>query len=69
MNVVGKDLVSFVEEGQEYIKNNVSLPEGYSIEWAGQYKNQLRAKARLSWIVPAVIFIIFVILYLTYKDI
>lgn len=69
MNVVGKDLVSFVEEGQEYVKNNVVLPEGYSIEWAGQYENQLRAKARLSWIVPTVLLIIFVILYLTYKDI
>lgn len=68
MNVVGRDLVSLVEEGQKYLQQHLDLPDGYSLEWTGQYQNQLRAKKRLSWIVPIVILSIFIMLYLTYKD-
>jgi len=68
MNVRGKDLVSFVEEGKVYIEENLELPEGYFIEWAGQYENQVRAKKRLSVIVPIVIALIFFFLFITYKD-
>ena len=69
MNVVGKDLVSFVEEGREYLEENLELPEGYYIEWAGQYQNQVRAKKTLMFIVPIVIALIFFFLFVTYKDI
>jgi copper/silver efflux system protein len=69
MNVVGKDLVSFVEGGREYIEENLELPEGYFIEWAGQYQNQVRAKKTLTFIVPIVIALIFFFLFVTYKDI
>ncbi|MCB9798552.1 efflux RND transporter permease subunit [Candidatus Nomurabacteria bacterium] len=68
MNVVGTDLGSFVESGQEFLQENLELPDGYSVEWSGQYENQIRAKKRLSIIVPIVIFIIFLVLYFTYKD-
>jgi Cu(I)/Ag(I) efflux system membrane protein CusA/SilA len=68
MNVSGRDLVSFVEDTREYLKENLTLPPGYSIEFDGQYKNQVRAKAKLTWVVPAVILIIFILLYLTYAD-
>lgn len=68
MNVVGKDLASFVKEGKAYLETNLELPNGYYIEWSGQYENQLRAKKRLSLIVPIVIGIIFLLLFFTYKD-
>lgn len=68
MNVSGRDLVSFVEETAQYLKENLELPAGYTIEFDGQYKNQVRAKAKLSWVVPLVVLIIFVMLYLTYSD-
>lgn len=68
MNVVGKDLVSFVEEGKQIIGEQLELPAGYRVEWAGQYQNQLAAKEKLSVIVPAVIFLILLVLYITYKD-
>ncbi|MDZ4217330.1 MAG: efflux RND transporter permease subunit, partial [Candidatus Gracilibacteria bacterium] len=68
MNVEGRDLVSFVEEGKQHLEKNLELPSGYRVEWSGQYENQLRAKQRLSWIVPTVIFVIFVILFIVYKD-
>lgn len=68
MNVVGKDLASFVKEGKAYLETNLELPNGYYIEWSGQYENQLRAKKRLSLIVPIVIGVIFLLLFFTYKD-
>lgn len=68
MNIMGRDLVSFVEDGKNHLEENLKLPDGYYTEWSGQYQNQLRAKQRLSWIVPIVILLIFLLLYLTYKD-
>ena len=68
MNVVGTDLVSFVEGGKQFIEKNIALPDGYYIEWSGQYENQVRAKQKLSIIVPVVIAIIFLLLFITYKD-
>ncbi len=68
LNISGRDLVSFIEEAKTYLEKNLELPTGYSLEFDGQYKNQLRAKQKLSWVVPSVIILIFFMLYLTYKD-
>jgi len=68
MNVSGRDLVSFIKETDQYLKENLELPVGYTIEFDGQYKNQVRAKAKLMVVVPLVILVIFVLLYLTYTD-
>jgi len=68
MNVQWIDLVTFVENGRAYIDENLELPEGYSVEWTGQYENQLRAKETLQLVVPTVVLIILFILFLAYKD-
>lgn len=67
-NVRGADMASFVKVADKHLAENLTLPTGYSYEWAGQYENQLRAKKRLSVVIPLVLFIIFLLLYLTYKD-
>ncbi|MDQ7022164.1 MAG: efflux RND transporter permease subunit [Candidatus Gracilibacteria bacterium] len=69
MNVVGIDLVTFVDNGRKYIDENLELPEGYFVKWTGQYENQLRAKNTLKIVVPTVILIILFILFLAYKDV
>ncbi len=68
MNVTGRDLGSFIHEAKGYLNTNLQLPTGYSLEFDGQYKNQIRAKQKLSWVVPAVVVVIFLVLFLTYKD-
>lgn len=68
MNVSGRDLVSFVNKTRTYLNEELELPAGYRIEFDGQYKNQVRAKQKLSIVVPSVIVIIFILLYLTYAD-
>jgi Cu(I)/Ag(I) efflux system membrane protein CusA/SilA len=69
MNVRGdRDLLGFVEEARRVVVEQVQLPEGVHIEWSGEFEHQERAAKTLRAIFPAVIVLIFVILYLTYKD-
>jgi Cu(I)/Ag(I) efflux system membrane protein CusA/SilA len=68
LNVRGRDMVGFVEEAQRVVRDKVPLPEGVHVEWSGQFEHQIRAANTLRFIFPAVIVLIFVILYLTYKD-
>ncbi len=69
LNVRGdRDVVGFVEEAQRVVAEKVQLPEGVHLEWSGEFEHQVRAAKTLRIIFPAVIVLIFVILYLTYKD-
>jgi Cu(I)/Ag(I) efflux system membrane protein CusA/SilA len=62
----GRDLQSAVEEMQEVVAKEVSLPAGYSIAWSGQFEYLERAKAKLKIVVPFTLLIIFVMLYLIF---
>ena len=60
INIRGRDLVSYINEAQEKTKSIVeSLPEGYEVEWGGQFQNFTRAKNRLLLVVPVALVIIF----------
>src|SRR3990172_1429766 len=67
-NVEGRDIGSFVEEGQQLISKRVKLPTGYYITWGGQFENQQRAMKRLSIVVPLSIGMIFFFLFLTFNS-
>jgi cobalt-zinc-cadmium resistance protein CzcA len=67
-NVVGRDLVSFVDELSAKIGSGIELPPGYFIDFAGEYKNQQRASKKLSYIVPLSIGLVFILLLLTFKS-
>jgi copper/silver efflux system protein len=67
-NVSGRDLGGFVRETQARIAREIQLPPGMTIEWSGQYENQLRAARTLRVIVPAALFIIFLLLYIVYHN-
>jgi Cu(I)/Ag(I) efflux system membrane protein CusA/SilA len=66
--VRGRDMVGFVEEAQRTVAEKVPLPEGVHVEWSGEFEHQVRAAHTLRFVFPAAIVLIFVILYLTYKD-
>lgn len=68
LNVRDRDIVGFVEEAQRAVDAKVKLPPGYYIEWSGQFEHQMRAQKTLTVVFPMVVLIIFVILYMTYKD-
>ena len=67
-NVEGRDLAGFVRETQARIAKEVSLPPGMTIEWSGQYENQIRAQKTLQVIVPAALFVIFILLFVVYHS-
>jgi Cu(I)/Ag(I) efflux system membrane protein CusA/SilA len=68
LNVRDRDLVGFVEEAQRVVTAKVKLPEGCYLGWSGQFENEVRAKKTLRIVFPAVLVLIFLILYLTYND-
>ncbi|MCC6486331.1 MAG: efflux RND transporter permease subunit, partial [Candidatus Hydrogenedentes bacterium] len=67
-NVRGRDVASFVKEAQEQVAANVTLPEGYLIEWGGQFQNLERARLRFALIVPLTLLLVFVLLYFSLKS-
>jgi cobalt-zinc-cadmium resistance protein CzcA len=61
--VRGRDLGSTVQEAIKRVNAQVKLPEGYTIDWAGEYESQQRAQRRLMIIIPLTLLLIFFILY------
>jgi cobalt-zinc-cadmium resistance protein CzcA len=62
-NVRGRDVGSFVEEARAAIAREVDLPEGYVVDWGGQFENLERAQWRLAIIVPLTLLLVFMLLY------
>lgn len=68
-NVRGRDLSSFVADAQEAVRQKITLPDGYSIEWGGQFEQLQRASMRLAIVVPLALFLIFVLLYTMFNSV
>ncbi|MDC0980265.1 CusA/CzcA family heavy metal efflux RND transporter [Bdellovibrionales bacterium] len=68
LNVKGRDLIGFVEEAKKHISQKIELPKGYTIVWAGQYENQVRATDRLKLLVPIALIINLIIIFLGIKN-
>lgn len=65
-NVVGRDIVSFVEEAQQAIDENVNLPPGYMVTWGGQFRLQQEANKRLAIVVPVTLLVIGLLLFINF---
>ena len=69
VDVRGRDLVSVVHDAKDAVARELKLPPGYSVSWSGQFEYLERAKARLAYVVPATLAVIFVLLYLAFRRI
>lgn len=68
-NVRGRDMGSVVKDAKQKVDSLFKkLPQGYSLDWSGQYENQVEAQNRLRIIIPIVILIIGFILYFTFRS-
>lgn len=67
-NVRGRDLASAVAEAQQAVKDKVTLPPGWTIHWGGQFENLAKASARLAWLVPLSLLLIFALLFTTFNS-
>ncbi len=64
----GRDMGGVVSDMQSRVAQDVRLPEGYNITWAGEFENQERAMSRLAVIVPISILIIFLLLFDAFRS-
>ncbi len=69
VDVVNRDIGSYVTEAKKVVEEKLKLPSGYSLSWSGQYEFKLRAEERLKIVLPVVFFIIFVLLFITFNSI
>jgi len=67
-NVRGRDLVSFVQDAQERVAKQVTLPPEVTVSWGGQFENFSRAADRLGLVVPIALIIIFGMLFMMFGD-
>ncbi|MGI8487718.1 efflux RND transporter permease subunit [Pectobacterium sp. S5] len=65
----GRDLKSAVEDMQQAVAQQVTLPEGVSLSWSGQFEYLERATEKMKVVVPFTLLIIFVLLYITFNRI
>ena len=68
VDIEGRDLGSYVAEAQRVVARDVQLPAGYSIAWSGQYEYMVRAKERLSQVIPITLAIILLLLYFNFRN-
>ncbi len=69
VDVRGRDLVSVVHDAQAAVAREVKVPPGYTISWSGQFEYLERAKARLAYVVPLTLLVIFVLLFVAFERI
>ncbi|WP_312974187.1 efflux RND transporter permease subunit [Atlantibacter sp.] len=63
----GRDLKSAVEDMQQIVAANVTLPQGVTLSWSGQFEYLERATATLKIVLPFTLLIIFILLYITFQ--
>jgi Cu(I)/Ag(I) efflux system membrane protein CusA/SilA len=62
-----RDIGGYVDRARQAITSAVTLPPGYTLQWTGQYEFQVRARERLQILIPIVLFVIFMLLYMTFN--
>ncbi len=68
VEVEDRDIASFVEEANKKIRQSVTIPDGYYIKWAGDFKNMQEATETLSMIIPITLLIILLLLYTAFNS-
>jgi cobalt-zinc-cadmium resistance protein CzcA len=67
VNVRGRDLAGFVADAQKAVAAKVKIPDGYELEWGGQFEQLKSASRRLAIVVPAALVVIFLLLYFNFQ--
>ena len=67
VDIEGVDVGTYVQRAMDVVAEELDLPAGYSVTWSGQYEYMLRAKEKLSYVVPFTLAIIVILLYMSFK--
>ena len=68
VDIDGVDVGSYVQAAMETVEQQLDLPAGYSVAWSGQYEYMLRAKEKLTYVVPLTLAIIIILLYMNFRN-
>ena len=68
IDIEGIDVGTYVEAAQKIVDDKLILPAGYSIQWSGQYEYMLRAKEKLTYVVPVTLGIIIILLFINFRN-
>ena len=69
IDFTGRDVGSYVEDAKKNVESRVKLPDGYRLEWSGEYEHLLKTHKRLKLVIPLTILIIFVLIYFNTKSV
>ena len=69
VDIRGRDLGSYVAAARRAVAKQVVMPPGYSVTWSGQFEYLERATTRLQVVVPFTVAIIFVLLFLAFRNV
>jgi heavy metal efflux system protein len=67
-SVEGRDLAGAVDDARRQVQAQVRLPEGYRLDWGGEYKNYTAARRQLNFVLPLTVFVIFLLLFALYRN-
>lgn len=68
VDISSSDIGGFVDKAKKVLAAQVDIPAGYTIVWSGQFEYMERAAKRLQLVVPATLMIIFILLYLNFRN-
>jgi len=67
-SVEGRDLAGAVEDAMGQVSRKVQLPQGYRVDWGGEYSEYTASRAQLMAIVPLTLLLIFLLLFVLYRN-
>lgn len=69
VDLTTSDVGGFVNSARTILEQQVELPSGYTLSWSGQYEYMERAASRLRIVIPVTLFLMFLLLYLNFKNV
>lgn len=69
VDIRDRDIGSYVKDAQKAVQDNISFEPGYYATWSGQFEYMERAKAKLKVVIPLTLLIIFILLYLNFRQV
>ena len=69
IDISSTDIGGFVAKAKTAVEQQVSIPAGYTLTWSGQFESMERAATRLKIVTPATLLVIFLLLYLNFRNV
>lgn len=69
INLRGRDTESFVNEAQKIVEQQVKLPQGYYVQWGGNFKNLQEARNRLLVLTPIALVLVLLMIYAAFRSV